>query len=396
MSSAPRPQIKPSATSPPNGSRDHCWPGRRHDVDVALEQQRRRGAGAGQARDEVRPLGVGGDDRRLQARRRAAARRRTRCTPARRPAGCVVSKRMQPLEELSGGVKVQAHEEVAPAVAVVLRVEAERAVERERRLVVLVGVELDRAGSRARARARRSRSTSARPEAGAARLLAHEQVLEQAVLGRPPDAVAEAHLRDAQRRAVGVGRGEQEDRVRVLDQAVDAGEERVVGRPVDARGGCGSRRAARPTASASCGSARQTTRRSRRVLLDVPVDDHLRDGVARRRWSAATSIGKRTWPVARRAPRAARRGRRSSRPVAVIAPLRDLAVGDLRACGERRHVAEALGERADERRARRGLAGAEQRARVLRADVVAQLVAVGERDDAAPGADLGDLEPSVR
>ena len=58
-------------------------------------------------------------------------------------------------------------------------------------------------------------------------------------------------------------------------------------------------------------------------------------------------------------------------------------------------LAHVLGEGAHEGGARGRLAGREQRARVLRADVVVQAVVVGQADDAAALADLGDLEAEV-
>ena len=66
MSSAPRPHTKPSCSSPANGGCRHV-PVRRDHVDVALQQQRRRGALARQPRDQVRALGLGPDDPHLAA-----------------------------------------------------------------------------------------------------------------------------------------------------------------------------------------------------------------------------------------------------------------------------------------------------------------------------------------
>ena len=60
--------------------------------------------------------------------------------------------------------------------------------------------------------------------------------------------------------------------------------------------------------------------------------------------------------------------------------LGDLFVGDLGAAGERRDVAHALGEGADEGGARGGLGDGEEGAGVLGADVVVQLGALGQDD----------------
>ena len=57
MSSVPRPQTKPSSISPPNGGCVHS-PSAGTTSTWPVQQQRRRGAGAGEAGDQARPLGV--------------------------------------------------------------------------------------------------------------------------------------------------------------------------------------------------------------------------------------------------------------------------------------------------------------------------------------------------
>ena len=85
MSSAPRPQMKPSATTPSNGGCVH--PGR-------PSSRRRRALGGAAAappvaRSRATRFGrrLGRHDPRLEAARRAGRPRATRCTRARRPAG---------------------------------------------------------------------------------------------------------------------------------------------------------------------------------------------------------------------------------------------------------------------------------------------------------------------
>ena len=75
--------------------------------------------------------------------------------------------------------------------------------------------------------------------------------------------------------------------------------------------------------------------------------------------------------------------------------LGDLLVGDLGVAGERRHLAEALGEGADEGGARGRLGDREERAGVLGADVVGQLVALGQANRRLALADTRDLQPEV-
>src|SRR5688572_1408988 len=101
-------------------------------------------------------------------------------------------------------LQVFAEEQVRAAVAIVVVAEAQRSVEREGRVVVVVDVELD-APAAAGPRLIDGQLDQRAPEPAAARALEHEQVLEQAVLRRPPDAVAEAQLRDAGRRCVLAG-----------------------------------------------------------------------------------------------------------------------------------------------------------------------------------------------
>ena len=73
----------------------------------------------------------------------------------------------------------------------------------------------------------------------------------------------------------------------------------------------------------------------------------------------------------------------------------DLFVGDLGAAGQRRDLAEALGEGAYESRPGRGLSRREEGAGVLGANVVGQLLALGQEDDRLALADAGDLEAEV-
>ena len=73
--------------------------------------------------------------------------------------------------------------------------------------------------------------------------------------------------------------------------------------------------------------------------------------------------------------------------------LGDLFVGDLGAAGERRDVAHALGEGADEGGPRCCLGGGEEGAGVLGADVVLQLGALGQHGVASPAATLVTSTP---
>ena len=68
-------------------------------------------------------------------------------------------------------------------------------------------------------------------EARAARLLDDEQILEQAVEAGAPDAPAVAQLDHAARRRDRVGCADQELGVAIVEQPLDAGQERVVRRP---------------------------------------------------------------------------------------------------------------------------------------------------------------------
>ena len=76
-------------------------------------------------------------------------------------------------------------------------------------------------------------------------------------------------------------------------------------------------------------------------------------------------------------------------------PAGEFQVGDLGGPGEGRDLAHPLRERAHERGAGGRLAGGEQRAGVLRSDMVVQPLVVGQANHAAPLADLGHVEPEV-
>ena len=87
MSTAPRPQTQPSAISPANGSTCQSLGLRRHDVEVAVHEQRVAAAVLPSTRATSRPARVRTRRRRARARPRRAARRRTPRPPA-PPARC--------------------------------------------------------------------------------------------------------------------------------------------------------------------------------------------------------------------------------------------------------------------------------------------------------------------
>src|SRR5688572_23843888 len=120
--------------------------------------------------------------------RPASRRSRARSTGARRGASsarrAATGSRSWPI------LQAQPHEQVALAVAVVLCGEAERLVHLQRRCVRLVDVELDAAAAPLTREVDDGLDDGA-ADAAVACVLAHEEVLQQAVLRRPPQAVAE-------------------------------------------------------------------------------------------------------------------------------------------------------------------------------------------------------------